>query len=792
MASEASSDHLASRMFTPRARSQPVGDRAFRLRRLASVAAFGVAAWLLAGFTFPGLPGSLWAAALGAAALAQGSRAAGGAVVLGLVLAGFAGSPAAGREVVVLLAFALVELARHRPSPNGPGASLGQAALLLVLQGAVGLPTALAAGDGLEAFKTAVGPALAIAAAFLLWVPLTGPAWAGRPARLLGLGLLLALGAGALWRWTGTPLHPAWLGASLLVQGAAWAGGAGAGAGMGLAIGAVWVWSHGSPAAWASLLGLAGLVGGMARPLGRAGVLVGFWFGLLMTTPQVADPWILDQLLVSAGAATLLAALVPKRLLRRWQAAWLGEEEAPTATQVRARVGAELRKVSRLYERMARELEPDGPARPDEAVGQFIQALHGAACQGCPALERCWGREMYTTYWGMVELVGALEHLQPPLTPERLPQRLALRCTRHDRLVRGLNQTLPSFQAGRRTLRDEGAPALLPQQLRALAGLVEAAAARVEEEGLEAEEVEEALRQSLAQVAPVQTVRCTRVGPNRYRVRVRLRTGCPHPGFCQVGLAPVVSRRLGRPYAVWQASCTGGEGKGCRFELLPQRRFRLEVADAALQRAGELHSGDTVARMELADGRVAVLLSDGMGSGLSAWQASRTAVHLLRSFLEAGLAVEPSVQMVNRLLRARTHQVRFATLDLLVVDLYTGQAQFLKLGAAPSLVIRRGEVEVVEAENPPAGAVDGFQTEVQTLTLGPDDRVILASDGLWELGEGHRSEWLAETVAHFRAEEPAVLAELLAARARELCPRGVPDDATVVVARLRPDPDARR
>lgn len=393
---------------------------------------------------------------------------------------------------------------------------------------------------------------------------------------------------------------------------------------------------------------------------------------------------------------------------------------------------------------------------------------------------------MYATYWEMVELVGAVETLSKSPGEEALPRRLATRCTRHDRLLKGIAQVLPRFQALHRSGQGGPRETLLPDQFRALAGLMETMATRVEELHQNAVEVERALKQSLAQVAEVKMLRCTRMGPNRYRIVGQLRGGCPEPEFCEKMVAPLVSRRLGRPYAVWSASCSGSGTTGCRFELVARRRFILDVADASVQRDGELRSGDSVDRTELVDGRVAVVLSDGMGSGWPAWQESRTAVTLLRSLLEVGLDLQPSVKLVNSLLRARSAQVRFATLDMLVVDLYTGQAQLLKIGAAPSLVVRRGEVAVVEGESPPAGVVDDVEADIQTIDLGPDDRVILASDGLWEAGGTYQPGWLVEEVSRFRHEEPAVLAEILAARARELRPRGLQDDATVLVARLRP------
>lgn len=792
MATEVPSDSLAPGSLAPLARARKGGRVRFGHRGVGPVVALGFAAWLLVGLPFPELSGGLWAAALGAAAVAQGAWPRAGAIAGGMLLGQLTGTGAALKELGILLAFALTQAAFFSRGRDQRRIIAWQVAALALLQGLAGLPGAAGAPSGLEAFKIIAWPSLALTTTFLLWLPLINPAGHARHAPDLGLAVVLTLCTGALWRWPGALVQPAWLAAAFLVQGAALAAGAGAGAGMGLAIGALWFWSQGFPPGWASILGLAGLLGGLVRPLGRPGVVAGSWLGLLVTTPQIADPATLDQLLVSAGLATILLLLVPKPVLRRWQGVWGDGEVAASAAELRAEVGADLRKVSRLYERIARQLEPAGLAQPDEEVGLFIQAVHTTACQGCPAHERCWGREMYATYWGMVELVGALESFAKAPTAEALPRRLALRCTRHDRLLKGISQTLPRFQAARPTATGDQGEILLPEQFRALAGLVESMATRVEDRNQNADEVERALRQSLAQVAAVKSLRCTRVGPNRYRVVGQLRGGCPEPGFCEKVIAPLVSRRLGRPYAVWSTTCTGSAGTGCRFELVARRRFSLEVADASVQREGELHSGDSVDRTELVDGRVAVVLSDGMGSGLPAWQESRTAVTLLRSLLEVGLGLEHSVRLVNSLLRARSAQVRFATLDMLVVDLYTGQAQLLKIGAAPSLVVRRGEVEIVEGESPPAGVVEDLEADVQTIALGPDDRVVLASDGLWEAGETHQPGWLVEEVSRFRAEEPAVLAEILAARARELRPRGLHDDATVLIARLKPVTTAGR
>ncbi|WP_144440563.1 SpoIIE family protein phosphatase [Limnochorda pilosa] len=761
-----------------------------RLQGLGHLAALGVAGFLLVGVPLPGTPGGVWAGALGATAAAAGQWGRVAAVVGGMVLGGLRTAPGSvGRELMVLLLFTLAHAALRAHRGGARVAPGWQALLLAVLQGGAGLLDSSGQATSLAALQELILPALGLAAGFLLWMPLAGQDLEWDLPRSLGLAVLVVLCGSALWGWRGELLQPGWLGAFVLVQLAALVAGAGAGAGLGLGMGAVWAWSFGYPPGWAALLGLAGLVAGLLRPLGRLAALAGFWAGLLLTAPQVADPAAMEQVFLSAVTATILTALLPREVLRRWEARWGTGGQAAQEPDLRVEVGADLRKVGGLFDRMARQLEPERQARPDEEVGLFIQAVHAEACQGCPAHERCWGREAYATYWDMVELVGTVESSAASLSEAGLPRRLSLRCTHHDRLLKGVGLTLPRFRTAQEELgRSHRHNVLLPEQLRGVSRLLDAMASRVEDRAQNVGEVERALRRTLAGTVDLKRLRCSRVGPNRYRVTGQLRGRCPGPGHCERVIAPLVSRRLGRPYAVWNASCLEGPGQmGCRFELVARRRYALEVADAAVLREGELHSGDCVERTELVDGRVAVVLSDGMGTGVPAWQESHAAVTLLQSLLEAGLELHASVRTLNTLLRARSPEVRFATLDMLVVDLYSGEAEIVKIGAAPSLLVRAGRLEIVEGESPPAGVLDEVEADVRVVSLGPDDRVILASDGLWEAGGRFRPDWLAEEVARFHGEDPAVLAEILVARARELWGPDRHDDATVLVARLRPD-----
>lgn len=760
-----------------------------RWRGLTRTLAFGVAGLLLTELPLPGTPGGLWASALGAAAAARGAWIPTVSVMAGMVVGQLLGTGGGDiGQISLLLLFALVQASLRASREQGRLAPEWQALVLMAFQFLAGLFGASGDTTWMALLKEFILPPLALASGFLLWLPLIGPGMEGPVPRSLGMAILLILAAGGVWTWRGTVMEPAWLFGSAAVQLGALVGGAGAGAGLGLGIGGFWAWSLGLPAGWATLLGLAGLVGGLLRPLGRLAVHGGFWVGLLFTLPQVADPTLAQQIVLSGALATAGTALLPRALLRRWEARWTPMDAGASGEDLRAEVGADLRKVGALFEKIAHQMEPDSLARPDEEVGRFIQAVHREACQACPAHDRCWERETYATYWDMVEMVGVVEGLAESPSEKGLPHRLARRCTHHDRLLKGIALTLPRFRAAQQELgRWHREHSFLPDQFRALARLVDSMASRVEDGARSVEEVERALRQTLAGTVDLKLLRCTRVGPNRYRVEGQIRGECPEPGYCERVIAPLVSRRLGRPYAVWSTSCQDfRQGGGCRFELMARRRYSLDVADAGVQREGELHSGDCIERTELADGRVAVVLSDGMGSGAPAWQESRTAVTLLRSLLEVGLELQAAIRTVNSLLRSRSPQVRFATLDMLVVDLYTGEAELLKIGAAPSLVIQDGTIEIVESESPPAGVVEELEADVHTLSLSAKDQVVLASDGLWEAGGRRRPDWLVEEVSRFRDEEPAVLAEILVARARELRQAGQNDDATVLVARLEP------
>lgn len=96
---------------------------------------------------------------------------------------------------------------------------------------------------------------------------------------------------------------------------------------------------------------------------------------------------------------------------------------------------------------------------------------------------------------------------------------------------------------------------------------------------------------------------------------------------------------------------------------------------------------------ETEDGRLCLLLSDGMGCGEEARRESALAVRLLERFLRAGVETSGALKTLNSALTLRAEvSESFTTIDLLTLSLRDGAAEVYKYGAAPSYVKRGARV----------------------------------------------------------------------------------------------------
>lgn len=214
-------------------------------------------------------------------------------------------------------------------------------------------------------------------------------------------------------------------------------------------------------------------------------------------------------------------------------------------------------------------------------------------------------------------------------------------------------------------------------------------------------------------------------------------------------------------------------------------RYRLRVGVARMPKKGSLVSGDTYLAQPINGNRYLVAISDGMGGGKEAARESQQAARLLHDLLDAGYGLDAAVQTVNAALVLRDSGDLFATVDAAVVDLASGRAEFLKVGAPPAALKRGRHVQLVKGESPPAGIVHPLPTESESRLLQAGDWLLFGSDGLWDRGRsGGRDggQWLVEYLAGADPDLPEHLAEAVLARALETGEDEPGDDMTVVAA----------
>ncbi len=225
--------------------------------------------------------------------------------------------------------------------------------------------------------------------------------------------------------------------------------------------------------------------------------------------------------------------------------------------------------------------------------------------------------------------------------------------------------------------------------------------------------------------------------------------------------------------------------------LLPRHLPRNPKADCAtLFEPSAALGGDYLDLIELADGRLAVVIADVSGHGLSSG--------LRMAMVKAGLTlllaerVDPLwiLTRLDELIRQSSAERRFfVTATIALIDFQSGVVELTNAGHPPTYRLRSGEVEEIILESSPLGCLDR-SFRATRLEILPGDSLVWLSDGLIEAqspdGEMFGYDRVVATLARPARTAADVRSALTSAIETHAAGTPVGDDRTLVVVRYRP------
>ena len=215
-------------------------------------------------------------------------------------------------------------------------------------------------------------------------------------------------------------------------------------------------------------------------------------------------------------------------------------------------------------------------------------------------------------------------------------------------------------------------------------------------------------------------------------------------------------------------------------------KYQVISYAAISPKIGEVCIGDTYSFGNTKDGNYITIISDGMGSGPEASKESAVTVEVVERFLEAGFHNETAINMVNSIMGMKFEEdEKFSTLDLNVMDLYSGKISFMKVGAVPSFIKRGKKIRTITSNMVPFGLVDQIEVEEVKATVSSGDLIITISDGILDVNKDSlgSTNWIEEYLVE-AVREPKQLAQDILEKAKEFNDGISRDDMTVIVSKV--------
>ena len=247
-------------------------------------------------------------------------------------------------------------------------------------------------------------------------------------------------------------------------------------------------------------------------------------------------------------------------------------------------------------------------------------------------------------------------------------------------------------------------------------------------------------------------------------------------------ISNIISKTIGSK-VVFQRERIDDDKKEYKQVYSSEDKYILQVGSSKITKDGSSVSGDCSLQIKLADGKYLLAIADGMGSGEKAREYSKLTLRLIKQLLSAGFNKEDSIKLINARLGLIGETERFSSLDISVLDLYTGKIEILKSGACSTYIRNNKKVLKIQSETMPLGIVNNIEIQSKTINVEDGQIIVMCSDGVID-SKDDNGLWLEEFLKNANISNVQKIADLILAEAIDNNSGVSQDDMTVIVSKI--------
>ncbi|WP_446898050.1 stage II sporulation protein E [Clostridium sp. LBM24168] len=562
------------------------------------------------------------------------------------------------------------------------------------------------------------------------------------------------------------------------------------GAASGVAMGTIIGITSSEMIVYIAVYGLCGLISGIFRETGKYMSACSYMivFIILKLYCNIDFQFKIPEILISCA----IFIVVPKKIYKQMEIEldWQKKRETQKenyAEKIKSILVERLENFAEVLSNMSLtlgRLADNDKLTMKNKSSALVENLADRVCSNCSMRALCWKRESYNTYNTFSEIIQNYQE-----NKKIIPSDLERKCIKRTMLVDSTYDIVNNY------IINEMWRNRLSECREFLAGQIGNMSRSVSEIVNEFNtdikfntDIENRMRRILTKnKIHYRDIFCFNDKNDHLIIRMSMEA-CGGEQKCVKQVLPLINNVTGKLMCVSEDGCkidTGMKECSIIFEETPKYHVAAYVNRRC--KDGEKYSGDSYTYGNLPDGSYMTIISDGMGSGPQAGKESSAAVELIEKFATAGFNKLTAINTVNSIMSIKfTENEKFSTLDLNSIDLYKGEVDFMKVGAAASFIKRGSEIDVIKSKTLPIGVLDKPDIEIINRKILNGDFIITVSDGVLDYNAGVAGsyDWMVKFLKEFDCNDPKKMCEEIIKKAVELSKNKIKDDMTVIVEKV--------